>query len=262
MFRKIISISFVLIVGSLIFTAAFYLTQKYIDNKFPISDDENVDVIDENNFTLITNEDIGVRLTISKLSPSLIYDQNQTSTVKDIGITNKFEVMTNGGFFLEDNQYAGALIIDSKILSQPAPLDTQLSHVVTFDPISKTYEFIPTTKFNINNGYDLAFQTGPLMILDNIRQDEYISNAINGSGEYLMTFFGVTDEAEVISGITTKKISLELLSDYLLSLDLFQNKKITVINLDGGSSVALYLGESNQKNFGQFKILPVLLGFK
>ena len=259
MLKKILGIIIVLAIASLIFTGAFYLTQRYIFNRFPSSDDGTVDIIDESSFTLITNEDLGVRLTVSKLTPTMIYNPNQTSTVKEVGINSKFDIMTNGGFFLEDNQYAGALVIDSKIISQPAPLDKQLSHVVTYDPTSNSYEFIPTTKFNINLGYDLAFQTGPLMILDNVRQDAYISNSVNGSGEYLRTFFGVTTEGEVISGISTKKITLELLSDYLL--ETFKEKQITVINLDGGSSTALFLGESNAKNYGQFKILPVLLGF-
>lgn len=262
MVKKFLGIILVLLIATLIFTVAFYLTQRYILNQFPKSEDGNTEVVEESNFTLITDEELGVRLSLSKLTPTMIYNPNQTDTVKQVGINNEFDVMTNGGFFLEDNKYAGALVIDSNIISQPAPLDTQLSHVVTYDPDLNDYEFIQTTKFNINKGYYLAFQTGPLMILDNVRQDSYIANSLNGSGEYLRTFFGVTNEGEVISGITTKKITLELLSDYLLSLEVFKDKKITVINLDGGSSVALYLGESNPKNYGQFKILPVLLGFK
>lgn len=262
MLKKFLGIVLVLLLGSAIFTAAFYLTEKYINKDNGDTSEIELDAQEEPTFTIYSDSALGIRFTVSKLSPSIVYDTKQTKTVKDVGISNAFNVLINGGFFLEDNKYAGALVIDRQVISQPAPLDTQLSHVVAYTAETKSYEFIVTPDFNINHPYDLAFQTGPLFIDNNIVQNSFIEGAVNGTGEYQRSFFGVTTEGEVIVGITTQKYTLNELADMLLKSDTLKNKVITVINLDGGSSVALFLGENNASNFGQFKVLPVLLGFK
>lgn len=263
MLKRILVILLILIISGVIFAASFLIARKYILERF-LTEDSIIDVSseDNDNFTIYNNTEDGVRVALSKLEPEIIYNPEQEIIVRDIAKDNVFDIVINGGYFNTDNEYAGALIIDGKIISRPAPLDQQLSHVVTYNSNNKTYEFKKTTEFQSSTQYDLAFQTGPLFLLDNNLQSEFINNSANGTGEYLRSFLGTTSEGEVFVGITLKKYSLEDLADYLLELDIFKNKTINVINLDGGSSVSLYLGENSKFNYGQYKILPILIGFK
>lgn len=247
------------------FTTAFLISREVLERQFPESEQENINIVDEDpqdDFVFYEDRLNGIRFAVFKLSPTIVYDQNQSKTVRDIGIENDFKILINGGFFNDQNQYAGALEIEGVVITPPAPLDTQLSHVARYNPTTTLFDFIETRSFERDNSYSLAFQTGPLFLLDNEVQDSYIDASINGNGEYIRSFIGQLDSGELIAGVTTKRVTLKDLAAKLLEASIFDGKKLSLINLDGGSSSALFLGEGNSQNYGQFKVLPVLIGFK
>ena len=57
-------------------------------------------------------------------------------------------------------------------------------------------------------------------------------------------------------------MALDELGHYLTSLAVFANKRLDVVNLDGGPSVALYVEKYPELNYNAEARLPILLGVK
>lgn len=264
-FTNLIKFLIFISILALLFITAFFISKEVLERQFPEAEQENINIVDEDpqdDFVFYEDRLNGIRFAVFKLSPTIVYDQNQSKTVRDIGIENNFKILINGGFFNEQNIYAGALEINGEVITQPAPLDTQLSHIVRYNSLSRSFEFIETIDYQRDVSSDILFQTGPLFLLNNEIQTKFIDASINGNGEYIRSFVGQIETGEFVAGITTKRITLKELSTKMLELPIFKDKSLTLINLDGGSSSALFLGEGNAQNYGQFKILPVLIGFK
>ncbi|NES18723.1 MAG: hypothetical protein F6K41_07275 [Symploca sp. SIO3E6] len=52
------------------------------------------------------------------------------------------------------------------------------------------------------------------------------------------------------------------MADYLLTLSVFSGKTLHVVNLDGGTSTALYSQTNPELNLNEAAVLPILLGLK
>jgi len=263
--KTILSITIALILLVTVFLGSTEFLRLYFPN------DKNQEVtedIDSRKEDQVDNsyqyyKDNTLRVLITKLPFELVYNPNQTRMVRDVAEDFDFKILINGGFFNANKEYAGALIVDGELVSNPAPLDKQLSHVVIYNKDLNQMYFELTTEFNpYSENYPLAFQTGPLFLENNIVQEQYIDNSVNGNGEYLRSFIGYTDYNELVVGITTDGYSLKDLVEKILSIELFEGKKLSLINLDGGSSVSLYAGKNSDLNYGELKTLPILLGFK
>lgn len=261
MFRRITTIFLLIILGPLFFLIGFSVAREFVKNNynFEFFQDSNTISTQPLDFEVYSNENEGIKFSILNSKPEIVYSTNQELTVKDIARNSQYKVVVNGGFFTNENKHAGLLIKDGEILTKLAPLDKQLSHIINITKPNSLQFFESTSKLD----YSLlvnAFQTGPIILKDNILQEWFINRSVNGNGEYLRTFIGTIDDTQIIVGITTKPFTLKLLGEELNRI--LSGRELTIVNLDGGSSVVYFIGENNKDNVGQFKKLPILLGFK
>jgi exopolysaccharide biosynthesis protein len=176
-----------------------------------------------------------------------------------------FRYMINASFFdgeRLDAQHAGWLRILGTTYA-PVRDDRQLTHIVRFDTLTANTDIVSWKDFkSSNNAHTIEFQTGPLVVRQNMVASTFISNSINGAGKYTRTLIAVSDSNELWFITVRKPVSLDSLGRFLLSLSPFQKKRIDVVNLDGGPSVAFYARPFRELNYNIDDRLPLLLGVK
>lgn len=187
-----------------------------------------------------------------------LHNNVENITVEKFASDLGSEFLINAGYFLEDKSHAGLYISNGIKETNLAILDNQLSHVVQLD--NNKIRFISKDTFN-NQNVQNAFQTGPLFLENNIITDEYIDKSINGRGKYLRTIFGITKSGKSFFASFTRPYTLEEVANYLLNLPELQFETISAVNLDGGSSVAIYALRKDSFKFGSQKKLPFFLGW-
>ena len=156
-------------------------------------------------------------------------------------------------------KYAGLLYLDGQIKSDISLGDSQVTHIVE---LGKKVKFIDQKIFNfdnINQNYSY-FQSGPLIIENNNIRQDLIEKAPNGYKKTFRSFFGIVEETDQKFFVQIIN-SVDLLESakIILNFERFRNKKITVINLDGGSSVSFYSKSRPDLNFLVNKKLPMIL---
>jgi uncharacterized protein YigE (DUF2233 family) len=236
------------------------------ENRF---EQENVIEQTQSKVTYFTNLNDGVYLAIFPADFQLqllnLSSLENIPEIADMLQDSMVQVLMNAGYFLEDNSHAGLLYIDydNKEIVPLAYGDGQLTHVVNISTEKKPSvlthdQYLQLTDdLKVSNIY---FQAGPLIIENNVIQSDYITNSLNGNGAYRRSVLGILDTGEFFFLSTSKSYSLNDLAEYLLNLDLFDSKNLTVVNLDGGSSVAIASKENENFGLGKTKKLPFLLG--
>ena len=110
---------------------------------------------------------------------------------------------------------------------------------------------------------NIEFQIGPLVIQANVIHLPSIRQSINGLRASQRTLLAYTEEDRLKFFITVRKPEcLDKLGEYLLKLSIFEGKTLSVINLDGGPSVALDIQAHPEMNHNGDAILPILLALK
>ena len=184
-------------------------------------------------------------------------------TLLSVAQAKNYRFMINGSFFdgvRLDAQHSGWLRILGKSFGTVWN-NRQLTHVVRFDTTSGTVHIISSKDFKPSNSdHTIEFQTGPLVIEDNKVALSLISHSINGSGRYTRTMIAVRNGSELLFITVRKPVSLDALARFLLTLSIFQQKRLDVINLDGGPSVAFYARAFPQLHYNVDDRLPLLLG--
>jgi exopolysaccharide biosynthesis protein len=229
-------------------------------NDLFVEEEQTSPIQEVNDVTYYSDKVDGLYIAIFNKPIKLSYDTNISNSLKQVAQNNNFTLAINGSYFLENNSHAGLLIIDGDHLAPIALNDKQVTHIVSLR--SGLIEIVENKDFDLENvdEFTTAFQTGPLMIKENEIQNEFINNSLNGDGRYIRTLLGVTSSGEKFFITTTKTYSLTELSTKLLTLEVFQNKTITVVNLDGGSSSAMYSKDLEEFNITSSKKLPIILG--
>ncbi len=198
-----------------------------------------------------------------KYKLELNYDENRTLDIKDVSTQNNFEAAINGSYFLENFVHAGLLIVNGVEITSNAPSDKQLSEIIILNNDSNDITFVKAAEFETISylqANTTAFQTGPIVVQNGILSEEYINNSLNGSTKHKRTLLGF-DEDEIFFISTSSEVSLIDLGNLLLSFNIWDSG-ISIINLDGGSSVSMYSKDQSVFNYGTFKVLPIILGFK
>jgi len=113
-----------------------------------------------------------------------------------------------------------------------------------------------------NDNHSIEFQTGPLIIDSNKAALALIQHSVNGSGRYKRTLLAITDNSMLFLITVRNRVSLDSLAGYLLSLPIFASHRLDVVNLDGGSSVALFVQDHSELNYNESAHLPMLIGVK
>ncbi len=221
--------------------------------------------------TLLTDGDIQfyhfqqIDMTVCAFSSGFdfIYIGQKPGTVSQIAKQKNYRLLINASFFDGDREqatHAGWLKIFGAQLA-PLKIDRQLSHVVKYQPADARFEFTDYQNFKPDTATNsIEFQTGPLIIENNLIAENYIRTSINGMGKYRRTLLGTTDDGKMYFIIVRSQIALDELAQFLLTVSAFAGKNLSVINLDGGPSVALYVKKYPQFNYNTSARLPLLLG--
>ncbi|NEO53195.1 MAG: phosphodiester glycosidase family protein [Okeania sp. SIO3B5] len=193
----------------------------------------------------------------------LIYKPSQAESVKTVATKSNYKYIVNGSFFEESKEHAGWLSVLGKVKT-PVKEDKQLSHIISFNPNTEELNFIETKLFEASTEKNnIEFQSGPLIIDSNQVTTKYINQSLNGLLLFERTLLAYTEEDRRKYFIITKEnVKLDELADYLLKVSVFSGKTLHIVNLDGGSSVALYSQTHPELNFNETAILPILLGLK
>ena len=204
---------------------------------------------------------------IPVLSPcvELLYFSDSAPVVRDVAVQNKFRYLINGSYFHGSRLnalHAGWLRVYGKHYTMLTD-DRQLTHVVKIDSSKKSISFIRKEEFAADStASTLEFQTGPLIIENGKAATEFIQSSINGLAKHRRTLMATIENSQLVLILVREKVSLDELAKYLLRLSIFKGKKLDVINLDGGSSTALYVKAIPRLNFNIEDKLPILIGVK
>jgi hypothetical protein len=204
-------------------------------------------------------------LAIFRKPFTLTFVAEDAQTLKEQSFLAEYNLAINATYYrgsFVESEHSGLLQIKGERFWDIVP-DKQLTHIVAYDEAEDTLEFIPTSDFTesryVGEDYTL-FQTGPLIIEENEIQTDLINNSLNGDSRSLRTVFGVTDNGDKFVLITRVNYTLTTLAEDILGFPIFAGKRITVINLDGGNSTAMYSKELDQFNYRESSRLPVVIG--
>ncbi len=184
-----------------------------------------------------------------------------TSVAREKG----YRFIVNGSYFdfvITGFEHAGWLSID-ELKVTPVKQDRQLSCVVSYNTSTEKMEFQSLQAFQPSTERDcVKFQTGPTVIENSSITHAAIEASINGRGSHLRTLLGYDEDGYKYLLITRETVSLEDLAKVILAMDIFKDKSVNFVNLDGGSSVALYSSEHKALNYNDNARLPILLAVR
>jgi hypothetical protein len=210
-------------------------------------------------------DDFGMTIVSVVHGFDFLFVPDNVDALESVARAHHYRFVINGSFFDGSAMHAGHsgwLRIYGKTYSPLRP-DVQLTHIVRFDSISGKTSFINMDGFTpTNDDHSIEFQTGPLIIDSNRVALPLIQHSINGSGKYKRTLMAVTDNRGLFLITVRNRVSLDSLANYLLSLSLFASHRLDVVNLDGGSSVALFVQNHPELNYNEGSHLPMLIGVK
>jgi uncharacterized protein YigE (DUF2233 family) len=192
--------------------------------------------------------------------------QNVTSLAEQAEQEN-WQAAINGGYFFNssiDARPVGLLQIKGQVISQlVTDSQKQATHVMIWDQTQNQLNFASTQDVNVGDYSGAQFsmmQAGPLFVRSNVLQSKAIKDSLNGSGSYLRTVIGYTKDDRVFFSISRYAVTLQEFAQLLKASPVLAPTSITALNLDGGSSTALYTRAVEALNFGETKRLPIMLG--
>lgn len=197
----------------------------------------------------------------------VVFTEENAQSLKEQARSERFEVVLNGGYFLGTNLDAdpiGLLQIRGEVLSNRVQdSQNQVTQIIVFDHEEKSLSIFPWNEFDdeqyMQEKYSII-QAGPLVMKDGQLQETAIAESINGSDPYLRTLIGYTNEGEMLLLVTRISYSLPDLVKELQRYPITENKQLTLVNLDGGSSTAMHVPDLLQFSFGENKRLPYVIG--
>ena len=191
-----------------------------------------------------------------------LYEPSNPLSLKQAAQKQAYRYIINGSYFEGSRVHAGWLSIFG-VQEAPIKVDRQLTHMAILDTSMGYLAFPELTLWDssMTSPKNLEFQTGPLVIYASQIDTLSIQASINGTGAHLRTLLAMTEEDGMFYFIITRKpCGLEELGDHLLSYEIFAGKTLHVMNLDGGSSTALFSQDHPELNFNTERPLPILLG--
>jgi|GEM_PF-2443437 exopolysaccharide biosynthesis protein len=196
-----------------------------------------------------------------------IYAPINANSVEETAKEGGYRYVINSTYFAGTNTNAthcGRLRVYGKTYVQELIDDKQLEYVAQYNRRQQTMRFFSKSEFVLDKDSlnSIEFQTGPLVVKNGVVVKKAISSSLNGLREAKRTLIGVTDDKHIYFIIVESDVDLIELGQYLLRLDIFKGKKLDVMNLDGGSSTALYSQNNPEVNYNSQAVLPFLLGIK
>lgn len=218
----------------------------------------------ENGGLVYNSEKYGMSIVGFDGNFEIIYEPVQPLSLKETAEKHPFTYIMNGSYFEGSRVHAGWLSIFG---DQRTPLkaDRQLTHLSVLDTTLGYLDFpdLDLWDSSMTSISTIEFQTGPLVIYKNQIDTLSIQASINGESSHLRTLLAYTAEDDMKYFIISRRVGpLDKMAEHLLSLTLFEGKTLSVMNLDGGSSTALYSRNHPELNFNIHRPLPILLGVR
>jgi exopolysaccharide biosynthesis protein len=192
------------------------------------------------------------------------YHPRNDAPLDSIARRERLRCVINGSFFngVRGNAgHAGWLSLYGK---QVTPLmdDRQLTHVVRINGAKHATTCLPARSFSPSTDPgDVEFQTGPLVVDNGRIREDLIRSSINGSSAHTRTLLATLDHRRCFFITVSERVTLSDLAATLVRLGIFKKGRLDVVNLDGGSSVALYVRDVPYANVNVDDRLPILIGF-
>ena len=194
----------------------------------------------------------------------IVYEPSQRLSIHQVGQRFKYRYLVNGSFFERSGEHAGWLSVSGSNLI-PLKQDRQLTHIAILNTTTSELVFKSAElwKPSMSDKANIEFQTGPLVIQANVLDMPSIRQSINGLRSHRRTLLGSTEEDMMKFFIMVRKPErLDKLGEYLLKLSIFEGKTLSVINLDGGPSVALESQAHPELNHNVDAVLPILFALR
>ncbi len=222
-------------------------------------------------YQIVHYDGYGLTIVSTTSTFDYVYEALNPRTVAEIAEDKEYEFMFNAGFFGAgyndagySTEHAGLLKIYGVQYTQikNETESSQLTHMVVYNHKENILEFIHRNDYeDIKSDDYIIFQTGPSVIMSNRAEKSNIFNSSNGRIQRPRSLIGMTSNKEKHFFIFRYNYSLNEAADILLHLNYFEDKNLSVVNLDGGSSIAFYSQEYPEYNYGVNKTLPNLIGF-
>lgn len=194
----------------------------------------------------------------------IVYEPSQRQSIHQVGQSFKYRYLVNGSFFEWSGKHAGWLSISGSNL-MPLKHDRQLTHVAILNTTTSEMGFKSAElwRTSMSDKANIEFQTGLLVIQANVLDLPSIRQSINGLRSHQRTLLACTEEDKMKFFITVRKPErLDKLGEHLLKVSMFEGKTLSVINLDGGPSVALDSQAHPELNHNGDAVLPILFALR
>ena len=194
----------------------------------------------------------------------IVYEPSQTLSISQLGQRFNYRYLVNGSFFEWSGEHAGWLSISGSHLT-PLKRDRQLTHMAILNTTTRelTFKSAGVWKPTMSHEANIEFQTGPLVVQDNVLDLTSIRQSINGLRSHARTLLAFTEEDSMKYFVTVRKPArLDELGEYLLKISIFAGKCLSAVNLDGGPSVALAAQAHPELNHNENAILPILFALR
>jgi len=189
------------------------------------------------------------------------YFKQKPPKISSVAQKNGCKIAVNASYFAGNRQRAnhvGLLSILGK-LHVPLGIERQLTHVAVFNREGMSIEYFDVNNYKSNpTKSTLEFQTGPLVLDDGKVQSSFIKNSKNGMESHKRLLLATNKSNQTFLIVVRDRADLVELASYLKGIDLF-GKEPDVINLDGGSSVALWSKNNPEVNYNAGDTLPLVI---
>jgi exopolysaccharide biosynthesis protein len=207
----------------------------------------------------------GITVLKTRKPLDFLYNPRGYASFRKTAASGPYRFLVNGAYFDKSGgnyTHAGWLSSGSQVYA-PVKADAQLSCVVSYDLLTDSLAVVPLEFFSTEGcEHCLQFQTGPQLIDGGQITAAAIRTSINGKSAHLRTLLGFDTAGWKYLLITREPVALEELAGYLQEQELFQGRNISFVNLDGGSSTALFAADNHELNFSQRTGLPFLIGVR
>jgi hypothetical protein len=226
----------------------------------------------DNNFKVYNYENLNMTMIVTKNEFDFNYIPIGSVHFLELVDNANYTYALNGSFFgrhANSTEHAGYLNYWGLELTPVKYIDEedkpQLTHIVRYDKSDGSLVFIPRNGFepSVVKKTVLEFQTGPIVVDNNIIQTEHIFSSKNGRTQHLRTLMGYNHKTnEKIFIVVKTPMSLQQIANIVLNMEVLKEHNISIINLDGGSSTTFYSRRYPELNWKQDKSIPIVIGMR
>jgi uncharacterized protein YigE (DUF2233 family) len=198
-----------------------------------------------------------------------IYHPVNALTLRQLATADpNLALLVNGSY--HDGDYGnakleGLFVVDGKSYAPLKSLDAQLSHVISFSDAGR----ISTISLADQNAPDAVrwtvgthIQSGPLIIDSGRIATAFIDASINGHDRYKRTALGVTSDGATVIVIAKTPMSLREFASSVLTINRLLERRLTLLNFDGGPSSTLHSNEQRALSYQADKMTPIAFAIR